>query len=85
MGKRLSLKEINIAKHEEEVFNSRVKRGEVDTGKYVKTHYVVCECGQEGCGFITRWMKSQDNVVDLAEEKEDYQKWLKDHQARLIY
>ena len=62
-------------------FNSRVKRDVIDTSKYVKTHYAVCGYRQEGCGFITRWMKSQHNVVDLAVQKEDYQKWLKEHQA----
>ena len=72
MGKRLSLKEINIAKHIEEIFNSRVKRGEINTTKYVRTAYVVCGCGQEGCGFITRWMKSQHGVVNIEEQKEDY-------------
>ena len=81
MGKRLSLKEINIAKHIEEVFNSRVKRGEIDTGQYVRTHYVVCGCGREGCGFITRWCKNQRNIVDLPKEQEEYTQWLKEHQT----
>lgn len=78
MGKRLSLKEINAARHEQEVFNSMIKRGEVDPTTFVRTHYVVCGCGAEGCGFITRWTKTQHNVVDLAEQKRRYQQFLKE-------
>lgn len=78
MGKRLSLKEINAARHEQEVLNSMIKRGEVDPATFVRTHYVVCGCGAEGCGFITRWMKTQYNVVDLAEQKRRYRQFLKE-------
>jgi hypothetical protein len=76
MGKFLNQKEIAIAKHEQEVFNSKVKRGEINPTTYVRTHYVVCGCGAEGCGFITRWMKNQSNVIDLKEQETQYQLWL---------
>lgn len=79
MGKRLSLKEINIARHEQEIFNSRVNRGVIDPTKFVRTQYVVCGCGAEGCGFITRWMKSDSWNVDLEQQQELYQQWLQYH------
>lgn len=79
MGKRLSLKEINIARHDQEVWNSMLKRGLIDPSKFVRTHYVVCGCGAEGCGFITRWMKGP-RVVDLEQQKFLYEKWLEEHQ-----
>lgn len=79
MGKRLSLKEVNIARHEQEIFNSRVNRGVIDLSQSVRTHYVVCGCGAEGCGFITRWMKDHPRNVDLEQQQELYQQWLRDH------
>lgn len=79
MGKRLSLKEVNIARHEQEIFNSRVNRGVIDPTKFVRTQYVVCGCGAEGCGFITRWMKDDPWNVDLKQQQELYQQWLQYH------
>jgi hypothetical protein len=49
MGKRLSLQEINMARHEQEIWNSRVKRGLIDVTDHVRTQYVVCGCGALGC------------------------------------
>ena len=82
MGKRLSLKEINIARHEQEIFNSRVNRGVIDPTKFVRTQYVVCGCGAEGCGFITRWMKDDPWNVDLEQQQELYQQWLQYHSEK---
>lgn len=82
MGKRLSLKEINIARHEQEIFNSRVNRGVIDPAKFVRTQYVVCGCGVEGCGFITRWMKDDPWNVDLEQQQELYQQWLQYHSEK---
>lgn len=82
MGKRLSQKEINIARHEQEVWNSMLKRGMIDPSQFVRTQYIVCGCGAEGCGFITRWMKTQQNVFDLEEQKLLYQKWLEEHNLK---
>lgn len=79
MGKYLSIKENNIARHQQECWNSMLKRGLIDPSKFVRTQYVVCGCGAEGCGFIARWMKGQQNVMDLAQQKELYQKWLEEH------
>ena len=53
MGKRLSLKEINMARHEQEIWNSMLKRGEVKAAeRIVREHHIVCGCGVEGCIFI---------------------------------
>lgn len=82
MGKRLSQKEINIARHEQEVWNSMLKRGMIDPSQFVRTQYIVCGCGAEGCGFITRWMKTQQNVFDLEEQKLLYKKWLEEHNLK---
>lgn len=81
MGKFLSLKEINIARYEQEVWNSMVNRGDIDTTKFVRTHYVVCGCGAEGCGFITKWMKNRNPIVDLAEQNQLYQAWLEENKS----
>ena len=35
------------------VFNSMVKRGEINTENILQTRYVVCGCGEEGCGFMS--------------------------------
>jgi hypothetical protein len=78
-GKFLSDKDIAAAKHEQEVWNSQLKRGLIDPSKFVRIGYVVCGCGRQGCGFITRWMKNQPNVIDLQQQKELYQKWLEEH------
>ena len=81
MGKFLSLKEINIARYEQEVWNSMFNRGEIDATEFVRTHYVVCGCGAEGCGFITRWMKDHGRIVDLAEQNQLYQAWLEENKS----
>ena len=80
MGKRLSHKEINMARHEQEIWNSMVKRGMIKMSDHVRTHYVVCGCGAEGCGFITRWMKTNPWNIDLEEQQKLYQRWLEEHQ-----
>lgn len=83
MGKYLTQKEVNMARHEQEIWNSMLKRGMIDPSQFVRTHYVVCGCGAEGCGFITQWRKRwPDGAVahlDLAEQKELYQQWLEAH------
>ena len=56
-----------------------LKRGEIDPSKFVRTQYIVCGCGVEGCGFITKWLKTQPNVVDLEQQKFLYRKWLEEH------
>lgn len=80
MGKYLTQKEINIARHEQEVWNSQLKRGLIDPSQFVRTHYVVCGCGAEGCGFITRWTK--DWHIDLEEQQQLYQRWLEEHKQQ---
>lgn len=83
MGKFLSQKEINMARHEQEIWNSMLKRGLIDPSQFVRTGYVVCGCGAEGCGFITQWRKRwHDGTIcnpDLAEQKELYNEWLEAH------
>lgn len=56
-GRFMSPKDISAAKHVAEVYNSRVKRGEIDADKISRTHHVVCGCGVEGCIFICKWPK----------------------------
>jgi hypothetical protein len=53
MGRRLSPKDISAAKYEQEVYNSRLKRGVVRApDKIVREMHVVCGCGVEGCVFM---------------------------------
>jgi hypothetical protein len=78
-GKFMSRKDLHEARREQEIWNSMLKRGEIDPTKFVRTAYVVCGCGAEGCGFITRWMKDYPDVVDLEQQKALYQKWLEEH------
>ena len=52
-GRRLSPKDLSAARHEMEIFNSMLKRGEVKAvERIVKTSHVVCGCGVPGCIFI---------------------------------
>jgi uncharacterized UPF0160 family protein len=52
-GRFLSPKDLSAAKHEMEIFNSMLNRGEVKAAeRIVKTSHVVCGCGVEGCIFI---------------------------------
>jgi hypothetical protein len=45
--------ELSVARHESEVFNSRLKRGEVkDSHKIVRTGHSICGCGVKGCIFV---------------------------------
>ena len=49
----MSKKDIAAAIRAQEIYNSRVKRGEIDVKDILSTRYVVCGCGEEGCGFIS--------------------------------
>ena len=49
----MTKKDIASAIRAQNVFNSLVKRGEVDVKNILSTRYVVCGCGEEGCGFIS--------------------------------
>lgn len=80
MGKYLSRKAIAIARHEQEIFNSLVNRGEIDLSKSVRSHFVVCGCGAEGCGFVAQWKKEYPQVIDLEQQKHLYEQWLEHHQ-----
>lgn len=51
MGRRLSLKEMNMVKHDEEVRQSRINRGEIEEKEGGRHNIVVCGCGAEGCTF----------------------------------
>jgi hypothetical protein len=51
MGRRLSQKEMNMIKHDEEVYNSRVKRGEIEEKEGGRHSIHVCGCGATGCAF----------------------------------
>ena len=82
MGRRMTPRDISAAKFREESFNSQVNRGEIDPDNYVRTAYVVCGCGVEGCGFISRWLKSHPETVDLKAEHERYNQWLEENRSR---
>lgn len=64
-GRYMSRKDLHEARREEEIFNSMVRRGEIDTSKFTRTAYVVCGCGVEGCGFITKWIPTVDKEPKL--------------------
>lgn len=51
MGRRLTQEDMNIIKHYEEVYNSRVKRGEIVEQQGGRHEIVVCGCGAPGCAF----------------------------------
>ena len=44
-------KDLSSAIRAQNILNSKVKRGEIEVPAH--TAYVVCGCGEEGCGFIT--------------------------------
>ena len=44
-------KDLSAAVRAQNILNSRVKRGEIEAPAH--TAYVVCGCGEEGCGFIS--------------------------------
>ncbi|MFZ9740806.1 MAG: hypothetical protein ACO3CQ_02820 [Candidatus Nanopelagicaceae bacterium] len=44
-------KDLSAAVRAQNILNSRVKRGEIE--QPTKYSYVVCGCGEEGCGFIS--------------------------------
>ena len=75
----MTKRDLHEARREQEIWNSMLKRGLIDPSKFVRTAYVVCGCGAEGCGFITRWMKDYPNVVDLEQQRFLYEKWLEEH------
>jgi len=52
MGRRLSLHEMNSIRHDDDVRNSQIKRGEWKH-KSNNTYHVVCGCGAFGCAFVT--------------------------------
>jgi hypothetical protein len=47
-------KDLSAAVKAQNIHNSRIKRGEI---KPIDYHYVVCGCGEEGCGFISLHQK----------------------------
>lgn len=51
MGRRLSIKEMNMIKHDEEVYNSKVNRGAIEEKEGGRHNIHVCGCGAEGCAF----------------------------------
>lgn len=51
-------KDLSAAIRAQNILNSRIKRGEVDGSRFKNTTYVVCGCGEEGCGFISSLQKN---------------------------
>lgn len=56
MGRRLSLKDMNIIKHDIEIRNARIKRGEI-VPKTAREYHVICGCGAVGCNFVVSMSK----------------------------
>lgn len=53
-GKFMQVADLNAAKRETEIFNSRLKRGEIKKPETItRSRHVVCECGDPGCVFIS--------------------------------
>ncbi len=50
----MTTKDLSAAVRERDIMNSRVKRKEIEEPKHFT--YVVCGCGEEGCGAITTCM-----------------------------
>lgn len=53
-------KDLSTAVRAQNILNSKIKRGEVDETGYKNTTYVVCGCGEEGCGFISPILKNEN-------------------------
>lgn len=56
----LTRNDLSSARWAQDVFNSQVKRGLIDESVIIRTQYVVCGCGEEGCGFISSLRKQED-------------------------
>jgi hypothetical protein len=52
-------KDLSAAVRAQNILNSMIKRGEIDGSRFKHTDYIVCGCGEEGCGFISS-LKPQD-------------------------
>jgi len=61
-GRFLSPKDLVAAQHQQEVINSMIKRGEIDTSNVVRERHVVCGCGAEGCVFISMQKENKDET-----------------------
>lgn len=53
MPRFLNQEDLNAARRVWEIHNSRIKRGEIDDTKIVRTDHVKCGCGAPGCVFIS--------------------------------
>ena len=51
-------KDLSAAVRAQNILNSRVKRGEIEQPS--KYSYVVCGCGEPGCGFISIHRKENE-------------------------
>jgi len=46
----MTTKDFSAAVRAQNILNSRIKRGEIEAPAH--TAYIVCGCGEEGCGWI---------------------------------
>jgi hypothetical protein len=53
MGRWMKKADIVSAIRSQNIFNSMVKRGEIQVCDILRTQYVVCGCGEKGCGFLS--------------------------------
>lgn len=62
-GRFLTKHDIASAKHEEEVYNSLLKRGKIENAdKIVSQRHVVCGCGAIGCIFMHFTRDYKDDI-----------------------
>lgn len=54
----LKTEDLSNAIRQQNILNSRVKRGEIEQPS--KYSYVVCGCGDPGCGFLSIHRKEND-------------------------
>ncbi len=74
-GPFLSPVSISAMRYEQEVFNSRLKRGEIeDADKIVRTTQVFCGCGHPQCGFIST--RRSDDVARYAKQRADRDRYI---------
>lgn len=63
MGRFLSQKDMLVAKHELEIFNSKMNRNEIENPETInRLHHSVCSCGTEGCIGIIAQHKNKSIV-----------------------
>jgi hypothetical protein len=73
-----TLRGMGVMRHDMDVFNARLRRGEIENADdIVRTQYIICGCGAEGCGFHSVLRRHDENARVMREEGLD--PWCKAH------